>query len=81
MVSANATETGLLVLTKRLGYILCAITRTVAQNVLVGSVSYASEGARAMRNVSTASAVEVVTPYAKHLAFRVSPIHPCAFAT
>ena len=25
-----------------------------------------------MRNVSTASAVEVVTPYAKHLAFRVS---------
>ncbi|VDC05526.1 unnamed protein product [Peniophora sp. CBMAI 1063] len=52
------------------GYILCAITRTVAQNVLVGSVSYASEGAQTMRNVSTASAVEVVTPYAKHLAFR-----------
>ncbi|KZV73193.1 hypothetical protein PENSPDRAFT_649105 [Peniophora sp. CONT] len=52
------------------GYILCAITRTVAQNVLVGSVSYASEGAQAMRNVSTASAVEVVTPDAKHLAFR-----------
>lgn len=48
-------------------------TRTVCQNVLVGSVSFAAPGPRAMHNNSTAQEVTVVTPYAKDFEFRVSP--------
>lgn len=63
------------------GYILCGITRTVCQNVLVGSVSYASLGPRAMHNNSTAQEVTVVTPWAKDLEFRkwsdTNPMPPC----
>ncbi|KAL4250589.1 PAS domain-containing protein [Abortiporus biennis] len=46
------------------GYILCAITRTVCQNVLVGSVSFASPGPKAMHNNSTAQEVTIITPSA-----------------
>ncbi|KAF9814964.1 hypothetical protein IEO21_04814 [Rhodonia placenta] len=63
------------------GYVLCAISRTVAQNVLVGSVSFASPGPKAMHNASTAQEVRIITPYAKDLDFRrwndPNPMPPC----
>jgi len=63
------------------GYVLCCVTRTVCQNVLVGSVSFAAPGPRAMHNNSTAQEVTVVTPYAKDFEFRrwhdPSPMPPC----
>ncbi|RPD62248.1 hypothetical protein L226DRAFT_458116 [Lentinus tigrinus ALCF2SS1-7] len=52
------------------GYILCGISRTVCQNVLVGSVSFASPGPKAMHNASTAQEVKIITPTAKDLEFR-----------
>ncbi|EGO24157.1 hypothetical protein SERLADRAFT_450446 [Serpula lacrymans var. lacrymans S7.9] len=52
------------------GYILCAVSRTVVHNVLVGSVSFAAPGAKAMHNASTAQEVEVVTPSAKDFELR-----------
>ncbi|KZT11845.1 uncharacterized protein LAESUDRAFT_754395 [Laetiporus sulphureus 93-53] len=63
------------------GYILCAISRTVCQNVLVGSVSYASPGPKAMHNASTAQEVRIITPSAKDFEFRrwndPNPMPPC----
>ncbi|CAL1713038.1 unnamed protein product [Somion occarium] len=63
------------------GYILCSITRTVCQNVLVGSVSFASPGPRAMHNNSTAQEVTVITPSARDFEFRrwndPNPMPPC----
>ncbi|CCM04914.1 uncharacterized protein FIBRA_07111 [Fibroporia radiculosa] len=63
------------------GYILCAISRTVAQNVLVGSVSFASPGPKAMHNASTAQEVRIITPYAKDFELRrwndPNPMPPC----
>ncbi|KAI9443535.1 hypothetical protein H4582DRAFT_2072567 [Lactarius indigo] len=52
------------------GYILCAISRTVAWNVLVGSVSFASMGPGAMHNASTAQEVTIITPAASNFEFR-----------
>ncbi|KAH9168995.1 hypothetical protein EDB89DRAFT_2073415 [Lactarius sanguifluus] len=52
------------------GYILCAISRTVAWNVLVGSVSFASMGPGAMHNASTAQEVTIITPAAANFEFR-----------
>ncbi|KAH9959766.1 hypothetical protein BC827DRAFT_437176 [Russula dissimulans] len=52
------------------GYILCAISRTVAWNVLVGSVSFASMGPKAMHNASTAQEVTIITPSAANFEFR-----------
>ncbi|KAI0322388.1 hypothetical protein OF83DRAFT_1161242 [Amylostereum chailletii] len=52
------------------GYILCAISRTVAYNVLVGSVSFAYMGPKAMHNASTAQEVTVITPSASNFEFR-----------
>jgi len=52
------------------GYVLCAISRTVVHNVLVGSVSSASPGPKAMHNASTAQEIEVITPSAKDFEFR-----------
>ncbi|KAL6304451.1 hypothetical protein BKA93DRAFT_733261 [Sparassis latifolia] len=52
------------------GYILCAISRTVCQNVLVGSVSFASPGPKAMHNASTAQEITIITPTAKNFEFR-----------
>ncbi|TFK63045.1 hypothetical protein BDN72DRAFT_339602 [Pluteus cervinus] len=52
------------------GYILCGISRTVVHNVLVGSVSFASPGAKALHNASTAQEIEVVTPSALNFQFR-----------
>ncbi|KDQ62730.1 hypothetical protein JAAARDRAFT_190017 [Jaapia argillacea MUCL 33604] len=46
------------------GYVLCAISRTVVYDVLVGSVSFATPGAKAMHNASTANEVTVITPFA-----------------
>ena len=47
-------------------------SRTVVHNVLVGSVSFASPGPKAMHNASTAQEVEIVTPSATNFEFRVS---------
>ncbi|KAH9931642.1 uncharacterized protein BXZ73DRAFT_77666 [Epithele typhae] len=55
------------------GYILCGISRTVCQNVLVGSVSFAAPGPKAMHNASTAQEVKIITPTAKDLEFRQRP--------
>ncbi|KAG2147007.1 hypothetical protein BD769DRAFT_1413585 [Suillus cothurnatus] len=52
------------------GYILCAVSRTVAHNVVVGSVSFATPGGKALQNTSTAQEVEVVTPSAKNFELR-----------
>ncbi|KAI0269959.1 hypothetical protein BC834DRAFT_864207 [Gloeopeniophorella convolvens] len=52
------------------GYVLCAISRTVAWNVLVGSVSFAAMGPRAMHNASTAQEVTIITPHASNFEFR-----------
>jgi len=52
------------------GYILCSISRTVVYNVLVGSVSYAERGAKAMHNASTAQEVEVITKTAQDFQLR-----------
>ncbi|EIM85752.1 uncharacterized protein STEHIDRAFT_168836 [Stereum hirsutum FP-91666 SS1] len=66
------------------GYILCAISRTVAYNVLVGSVSFASMGPKAMHNASTAQEVTVITPSAANFEFRrwndPSPMPPSTIA-
>ncbi|KAH9947444.1 hypothetical protein B0H21DRAFT_334167 [Amylocystis lapponica] len=63
------------------GYVLCAISRTVCQNVLVGSVSFASPGAKAMHNASTAQEITIITPTAKDFEFRrwndPNPMPPC----
>jgi hypothetical protein len=53
------------------GYILCAISRTVVYNMLVGGVSLATPGPKAMHNASTASETRVVTPYAREYGFKV----------
>ncbi|KAH9847905.1 hypothetical protein C2E23DRAFT_786630 [Lenzites betulinus] len=63
------------------GYILCGISRTVCQNVLVGSVSFAAPGPKAMHNASTAQEVKIITPTARDLEFRrwndPNPMPPC----
>ena len=46
-------------------------SRTVAWNVLVGSVSFASMGPKAMHNASTAQEVTIITPSAANFEFRV----------
>jgi hypothetical protein len=40
-------------------------------SVLVGSVSFATPGGKALQNTSTAQEVEVVTPSAKNFELRV----------
>ncbi|PFH49960.1 hypothetical protein AMATHDRAFT_62125 [Amanita thiersii Skay4041] len=52
------------------GYILCGISRTVVHNVLVGSVSFAQPGAKALQNASTATEITVLTPNATNFEFR-----------
>ncbi|KAF9448721.1 hypothetical protein P691DRAFT_29699 [Macrolepiota fuliginosa MF-IS2] len=52
------------------GYILCGISRTVVHNVLVGSVSFASPGAKALHNASTAQEITVISPSAHNFQFR-----------
>ncbi|KAF8157996.1 hypothetical protein B0H34DRAFT_437579 [Crassisporium funariophilum] len=47
------------------GYILCGVSRTVVHNVLVGSVSFASPGAKALHNASTAQEITVITESAE----------------
>ncbi|KAJ3473633.1 hypothetical protein NLI96_g12903 [Meripilus lineatus] len=63
------------------GYILCSVTRTVCQNVLAGSISFASPGPKAMHNASTAQEVTIITPSAKDFEFRrwndPNPMPPC----
>lgn len=41
-------------------------------SVLVGSVSFAAPGGKALQNASTAQEVEVITPSAKNFDLRVS---------
>ncbi|KIM80980.1 hypothetical protein PILCRDRAFT_72270 [Piloderma croceum F 1598] len=52
------------------GYILCAVSQTVVHNVIIGSISLASSGAKAMHNASTAQEIQVITPYARDFEFR-----------
>ncbi|KAF8125185.1 hypothetical protein EV363DRAFT_1270219 [Boletus edulis] len=52
------------------GYILCAVSRTVVHNVIVGSISLAVPGPKAFQNASTAQEVVVVTPTATDFEFR-----------
>ncbi|KAF7768294.1 hypothetical protein Agabi119p4_7537 [Agaricus bisporus var. burnettii] len=52
------------------GYILCGISRTVVHNVLVGSVSFASPGAKALQNASTAQEITVISPTSHNFQFR-----------
>ncbi|KAG0698291.1 hypothetical protein DFH29DRAFT_941916 [Suillus ampliporus] len=52
------------------GYILCAVSRTVVHTVVVGSVSFATPGGKALQNTSTAQEVEVITPSAKNFELR-----------
>ncbi|KAF9054888.1 hypothetical protein BJ165DRAFT_1337665, partial [Panaeolus papilionaceus] len=52
------------------GYVLCGVSRTVVHNVLVGSVSFASPGAKALHNASTAQEITVITPSAANFEFR-----------
>ncbi|KAI0953093.1 hypothetical protein AcW1_007411 [Taiwanofungus camphoratus] len=67
------------------GYVLCAISRTVCQHVLVGSVSFASPGPKAMHNASTAQEITIITPHAKNFEFRrwndPNPMPPSAPAS
>ena len=52
-------------------------SRTVAFNVLVGSVSFAAMGPKAMHNASTAQEVTIITPSAANFEFRVrAPVLP-----
>ncbi|KAF7422510.1 hypothetical protein PC9H_010666 [Pleurotus ostreatus] len=64
------------------GYVLCGISRTVVHNVLVGSVSFATPGAKALHNASTAQEITVITPHARDFEFRrwndPSPMPPDA---
>jgi len=53
------------------GYVLCGISRTVVHNVLVGSVSFASPGAKALHNASTAQEITVITESASNFQFKV----------
>lgn len=52
------------------GYVLCGVSRTVVHNVLVGSVSFASPGAKAMHNASTAQEITVIAKGAHDFEFR-----------
>ncbi|TDL22159.1 hypothetical protein BD410DRAFT_723382, partial [Rickenella mellea] len=52
------------------GYILCAVSRTIVHNVTVGSVSFASPGAKAMHNASTAQEITIISPSAANFEFR-----------
>ncbi|PBK75156.1 hypothetical protein ARMSODRAFT_951241 [Armillaria solidipes] len=52
------------------GYVLCGVSRTVVHNVLVGSVSFASPGAKALHNASTAQEITVISPAAENFQFR-----------
>ncbi|KAG1728496.1 uncharacterized protein EDB91DRAFT_1253430 [Suillus paluster] len=56
------------------GYILCAFSRTVVHNVVVGSISFATPGGKALQNASTAQEVEVITPSAKNFELRSSAV-------
>ncbi|KAF9013153.1 hypothetical protein BDQ17DRAFT_1342857 [Cyathus striatus] len=77
------------------GYILCGVVhpspfspnhililpnRTVVHNVLVGSVSFASPGAKALHNASTAQEITVITPSAANFEFRVRPSFSSIFS-
>ncbi|KAF4617800.1 hypothetical protein D9613_006187 [Agrocybe pediades] len=48
----------------------CSVVSTVVHNVLVGSVSFASPGAKALHNASTAQEITVITPSAANFEFR-----------
>ncbi|KIM40901.1 hypothetical protein M413DRAFT_445672 [Hebeloma cylindrosporum] len=54
-------------------YVLCGVvgvSGTVCHNVLVGSVAFASPGAKALHNASTAQEITVITPSAANFEFR-----------
>lgn len=51
------------------------MSRTVVHNVLVGSVSFASPGAKALHNASTAQEITVITESASSFQFKVRGNH------
>ncbi|KAJ7069423.1 hypothetical protein C8F01DRAFT_1207122 [Mycena amicta] len=52
------------------GYLLCAVSRTVVYDRVVGSISFARPGGETLHAGSTAQEVIVVTPAASNLQFR-----------
>ncbi|KAJ7741361.1 hypothetical protein B0H16DRAFT_1565525 [Mycena metata] len=52
------------------GYLLCAVSRTVVYDKVVGSVSFASPGGEALHYSSTAQEITVITPAASNFEFR-----------
>ncbi|KAJ7701424.1 hypothetical protein B0H17DRAFT_1045376 [Mycena rosella] len=52
------------------GYLLCAVSRTVVHDKVVGSVSFATPGGKALHNSSTAQEITVITPTASNFEFR-----------
>ncbi|KAJ7913556.1 hypothetical protein B0H13DRAFT_2004819 [Mycena leptocephala] len=52
------------------GYLLCAVSRTVVHDRVVGSVSFASPGGEALHTSSTAQEITVITPAAANFEFR-----------
>ncbi|KAF8215002.1 hypothetical protein K438DRAFT_1800577 [Mycena galopus ATCC 62051] len=52
------------------GYLLCAVSRTVVHNRVVGSVSFASPGGEALHTSSTAQEITVISPAAANFEFR-----------
>ena len=65
----------------RVGFIflLCRQQRSMVYNALIGSISFAKPGAKALHTAATAQEVTICTPALPHhmqLAFRVSLIPP-----
>ncbi|KAF9016509.1 hypothetical protein BDZ89DRAFT_404765 [Hymenopellis radicata] len=62
------------------GYVLCSVSRTIVHNVVVGSVSFASPGAKALHNASTAQEITVLAPVSESFQLRrwhdPSPLPP-----
>lgn len=52
------------------GYLLCAVSRTIVYDKVVGSISFASPGGKALHSSSTAQEITVVTPTASNFEFR-----------
>ncbi|KAL7283101.1 hypothetical protein ACG7TL_002526 [Trametes sanguinea] len=62
------------------GYKICGVSLTVCADVLVGSVSFAEAGPKAMHNASTAQELKIITPAARVLEYKrwhaSSPLPP-----
>ncbi|KAJ7617499.1 hypothetical protein DFH06DRAFT_1237892 [Mycena polygramma] len=52
------------------GFLLCAVSRTVVHDRVVGSVSFASPGGETLHTSSTAQEITIITPAAANFEFR-----------